>query len=174
MNKAELIRAVESRLGSSRKSAQDAVDGVVDTIVRSVARGERVAITGFGVFEKRARGARTARNPKTGAAVKVKATSVPAFRAGSSFKDVVSGAKKLTKAVTSSTGRSSGGGSARTTSSSTKTRAAKALATKRPAKTAAAKTSAAKRLAKRSTTKKATARKTTAKKTAKKAAKKAR
>ncbi|MDQ6874677.1 MAG: HU family DNA-binding protein [Actinomycetota bacterium] len=168
MNKAELIRAVESRLGGSRKSAQNAVDGVVDTIVRSVARGERVAITGFGVFEKRARGARTARNPKTGAAVKVKATSVPAFRAGSSFKDVVSGAKKLTKAVTSTTGRSGGGGSSRSTSTSTKTRAAKTLATKRPAKTAAAKTPAAKTLAKK-TAKKSTARKTTAKKTAKKA-----
>ena len=57
--------------------------------------GEKVNITGFGVFEKRARAARTARNPRTGETVKVKKTNVPAFRAGTNFKEVISGAKKL-------------------------------------------------------------------------------
>ncbi len=105
VNKAQLIKAVEERLQGDRKTAQQAVDHVVDIIVRSVAKGERVAISGFGVFEKRRRGARTARNPKTGAAVKVRATSVPSFRAGAPFKDVVSGAKKLDKAVRRRRGR---------------------------------------------------------------------
>src|SRR3982750_1010606 len=93
-NKAQLIEALSERLGD-KKVAGEAVDGLVDVIVRSVHKGEKVNITGFGVFEKRARAARTARNPRTGETVKVKKTNVPAFRAGSTFKDVVSGAKKL-------------------------------------------------------------------------------
>lgn len=108
MNKAQLIKAVEQRLETGERSAKEAVDHVVDIIVRSVAKGERVAISGFGVFEKRRRGPRIARNPKTGAAVKVKATSVPAFRAGSPFKEVVSGAKKLDKVMRSTTRSANG------------------------------------------------------------------
>ena len=96
MNKAQLIDKLSAQLGS-KKAATDAVDAVIDTITRAVAKGERVAITGFGVFEKVARAARTGRNPRTGAAVKIKKTSVPKFKAGQSFKDVVSGAKKLPK-----------------------------------------------------------------------------
>ncbi|NKE58756.1 HU family DNA-binding protein, partial [Lentzea sp. PSKA42] len=98
MNKAQLIEALAERLGD-KKTAGAAVDGLVDVIVRSVNKGEKVNITGFGVFEKRARAARTARNPRTGETVKVKKTNVPAFRPGSTFKDVISGAKKLPKAV---------------------------------------------------------------------------
>ena len=96
MNKAQLIEALSDRLGD-KKAAGTAVDGLVDVIVRTVNKGEKVNITGFGVFEKRARAARTARNPRTGETVKVKKTNVPAFRAGTTFKDVVSGAKKLPK-----------------------------------------------------------------------------
>ncbi len=96
MNKAQLIEALAERLGD-KKTAGAAVDGLVDVIVRSVNKGEKVNITGFGVFEKRARAARTARNPRTGETVKVKKTNVPAFRPGSTFKDVISGAKKLAK-----------------------------------------------------------------------------
>src|SRR3954463_546923 len=95
-NKAQLIEALTERLGD-KKAAGAAVDGLVDVIVRTVNKGEKVNITGFGVFEKRARAARTARNPRTGETVKVKKTTVPAFRAGTTFKDVVSGAKKLPK-----------------------------------------------------------------------------
>lgn len=102
MNKAELVRAVEDRLQTDRKTAAHAVDSVVDIVIRSIIKGEKVSITGFGVFEKRARKARTARNPATGATVKVKATSVPAFRAGAGFKELVSGAKKLPKATAAS------------------------------------------------------------------------
>lgn len=88
MNKAELVEALAGRLGD-KKSATAALDAVLAEIQAQVTKGEKVAITGFGVFEKRVRGARTARNPRTGEAVKVKKTSVPAFRAGASFKDMV-------------------------------------------------------------------------------------
>jgi DNA-binding protein HU-beta len=174
VNKAELIKAVEDRLQSDRKTAQQAVDHVVDIIVRSVAKGERVAITGFGVFEKRRRGARTARNPATGAAVKVKATSVPAFRAGSGFKEVVSGAKKLEKLVKSTASATTKRAATQKATPARKTAAAKTLATKSQAKSPARKSAAAKTLAKKSpakkapaktaSAKKATAKKTTAKK----------
>src|SRR2546423_7861720 len=97
-NKAQLIEALSERLGD-KKVASQAVDGLVDIIIRTVNKGEKVNITGFGVFEKRARAARTARNPRTGEAVRVKKTNVPAFRAGTTFKDVISGTKKLPKAT---------------------------------------------------------------------------
>uniref|UniRef100_UPI000566BBD6 HU family DNA-binding protein n=2 Tax=Amycolatopsis TaxID=1813 RepID=UPI000566BBD6 len=80
-NKAQLIEALSERIGD-KKAAAEAVDGLVDIIIRTVHKGEKVTITGFGVFEKRARAARTARNPRTGEAVRVKKTNVPAFRAG--------------------------------------------------------------------------------------------
>ncbi|WP_143267276.1 HU family DNA-binding protein, partial [Amycolatopsis thailandensis] len=97
-NKAQLIEALSERLGD-KKVASEAVDGLVDIIIRTVNKGEKVNITGFGVFEKRARAARTARNPRTGETVRVKKTNVPAFRAGTTFKDVISGSKKLPKAT---------------------------------------------------------------------------
>jgi DNA-binding protein HU-beta len=110
VNKSELIEAVTDRLGD-RKTASTAVEAVVDAITRAVAKGEKVGISGFGVFEKVERAARTARNPSTGAAVKLKKTSVPKFRPGQGFKDIVSGAKKVpppakgaTRAVTARAG----------------------------------------------------------------------
>jgi DNA-binding protein HU-beta len=151
VNKAQLIDRLSVQLGS-KKAATDAVDAVVDTITRSVAAGERVAITGFGVFEKVARPARTGRNPRTGAAVKIKKTTVPKFKAGQGFKDVVSGAKKLPK-VAVATARAATG-----TASPARKTATKAA----PAK----KVTAKKTVAKKAPAKKAPAKKTTAKKTA--------
>jgi DNA-binding protein HU-beta len=100
VNKAELIEALSGRLGD-RKSATAALDAVLSEIQNAVTKGDKVSITGFGVFEKRVRAARTARNPRTGEAVKVKKTSVPAFRAGASFRDMVAAgrAPKATKAA---------------------------------------------------------------------------
>ncbi|WP_432496478.1 HU family DNA-binding protein [Kineococcus gypseus] len=94
MNKSELVEALETRLGG-RKQATAAVEALVETITVAVAKGEKVAISGFGTFEKQARNARTGRNPRTGEAVKIKKTSVPRFRPGTSFKEVVSDAKAL-------------------------------------------------------------------------------
>ncbi len=68
MNKGQLVEALEGRLGG-KKAAADALDAIIDTITRAVARGEKVGITGFGTFEKAARAARTGRNPRTGQAV---------------------------------------------------------------------------------------------------------
>ena len=93
MNKRDLIDAISDRVGN-KKSATEAVNAMLDTIQSAVAKGDKVAITGFGVFEKSERPARTARNPATGAAIKVPASSVPKFRAGADFKAAVNGGKK--------------------------------------------------------------------------------
>ncbi|HEV2088680.1 MAG TPA: HU family DNA-binding protein, partial [Cryptosporangiaceae bacterium] len=103
MNKSDLIEALSRRLGD-RKFATTALDSVLEEIQRAVAKGERVALTGFGVFEKRVRNARTARNPRTGESVKVRKTSVPAFRAGQGFKDVVTGTRKMAKVPAAAAG----------------------------------------------------------------------
>jgi DNA-binding protein HU-beta len=96
MNKQGLVDAVAEQLGS-RRAAAEAVDAVLDAIVRSVVAGDRVTVTGFGAFEGVHRSERLARNPQTGERVKVNKTTAPRFRAGQGFKDLVSGAKKLPK-----------------------------------------------------------------------------
>ncbi len=88
MNKRDLIDAISGRLGD-KKSATEALNAVLDTIQSAVANGEKVAITGFGVFEKADRPARTARNPATGEPIDVAASSVPRFRPGADFKALV-------------------------------------------------------------------------------------
>ena len=131
MNKAELIEELTKKLGTDRRTATDAVEHIVDTIVRAVNKGESVTITGFGVFEKRRRAARVARNPRTGETVKVRPTWVPAFRPGAQFKLVVSGKQKL-----SASGPAVKRGSATASSSAP---AKKTAAKKAPAKKTAAK-----------------------------------
>ena len=84
MNKAQLVEAIADKLGG-RQQAADAVDAVLDAMVRAVVAGDRVSVTGFGSFEKVDRPARYARNPQTGERVRVKKTSVPRFRAGQGF-----------------------------------------------------------------------------------------
>jgi DNA-binding protein HU-beta len=172
VNKAQLVEAIADKVGG-RQQAADAVDAVLDAIVRAVVAGDRVSVTGFGSFEKVDRPARYARNPQTGERVRVKKTSVPRFRAGQGFKDLVSGSKKLPKndvAVKKAPkGSLSGGSSTRTT--------AKAAAKKATAKKATAKKATAKKAvtaAKTTAAKKTTAKKTTAaaKKTTATAAKK--
>jgi DNA-binding protein HU-beta len=102
VNKAELINRVSDSVEGGRTAASHAVEAVFDAIQEAVARGEKVAITGFGVFEKVDRAARTGRNPSTGEPVEVRASSVPKFRPGSEFKAYVSGAKELTRGVVTS------------------------------------------------------------------------
>jgi DNA-binding protein HU-beta len=160
VNKAQLIDRLSGQLGS-KKAATDAVEAVVDTITRAVASGEKVAITGFGAFERVARPARTGRNPRTGEAVKIKKTTVPKFKPGQGFKDVVSGAKKLPKAAVAVAKSATGGTPAKKTTAR-KTAAKKTTATKTAAKKTAAKAPAKKAPAKKTTAKKTTAKKTTA------------
>ncbi|WP_030315897.1 HU family DNA-binding protein [Streptomyces sp. NRRL B-3229] len=157
MNKAQLVEAIADKVGG-RQQAADAVDAVLDAIVRATVAGDRVSVTGFGSFEKVDRPARYARNPQTGERVRVKKTSVPRFRAGQGFKDLVSGTKKLPKndvAVKKAPKGSLTGGA----SATVKKAAAKKATT---AKTAAAKKTTAKKTTAKKTT--ATAKKTTAKK----------
>jgi DNA-binding protein HU-beta len=90
MNKSQLIDALAARLGD-RRTAASAVDGLLSTIVEAVKSGESVSLTGFGVFEARARAARVGRNPRTGQTVAVPAATVPAFRPGIGFKAAVGG-----------------------------------------------------------------------------------
>ena len=92
MNKRDLIDAISGRLGD-KKSATEAGNAVLDAIQSAVASGDKVAITGFGVFEKSERPARTARNPASGATIQVPKSSVPKFRAGADFKALVNGEK---------------------------------------------------------------------------------
>lgn len=153
MNKAELIDALAARLGD-KKSAASALDAVLAEIQTAVTKGDKVAITGFGVFEKRVRAARTARNPRTGEAVKVKKTSVPAFRPGASFKDQVA-AGKVAKVAAAKKTAAAPAKKAATTAKATKAA---------PAKTTAARSTAAK-TATKAATKAAPAKKTAAKTT---------
>jgi DNA-binding protein HU-beta len=94
MNKQQLTDAVALRLGS-RQAAAEAVDAVLDAVIRAVAGGERVSVTGFGSFRQAHAPARYARNPQTGERVHVKATRKVRFRPGASFQDLVTGRKKL-------------------------------------------------------------------------------
>ncbi|MEV5342084.1 HU family DNA-binding protein [Streptomyces sp. NPDC052676] len=171
MNKAQLVEAIADKMGG-RQQAADAVDHVLDAIVRAVVAGERVSVTGFGSFEKVERPARYARNPQTGERVRVKKTSVPRFRAGQGFKDLVSGSKKLPKGdiavkkapkgslsgppptIAKSAGKKA---AAKKTAGAAKTTAAKKTTAKKT--TAAAKKTTA--TAKKTTAKKAPAKKTT-------------
>lgn len=184
MNKAQLVDAVTDRLGG-RQSAADAVDAVLDAIVRAVVGGDRVSITGFGSFEKVSRSARYARNPQTGERIRVKKTSAPRFRAGQGFKDLVSGSKKLPRggeiAVKKAPKGSLQVATTKKVAAKKTTAAAKKVAAKEPTAAAAKKTTttaaketttakkaAAKKMApaKKATAKKAAARTTTARKTA--------
>ena len=90
MNKSQLVDALADRLGD-RRTATTAVDALLQIVVDTVRSGDSVSITGFGVFESRARAARTGRNPRTGETVEVAATTVPAFRPGTGFRSAVAG-----------------------------------------------------------------------------------
>ncbi|MEV6275747.1 HU family DNA-binding protein [Nocardia sp. NPDC051832] len=173
MNKAELIDVLTEKLGTDRRTATAAVEHVVDTIVRAVHKGQSVTITGFGVFEQRKRAARVARNPRTGETVKVKPTSVPAFRPGAQFKAVIAGKQKLAAsgpAVKRGVNAPVAAKKAAKKTAAKKTTAKKATG---PAKKAAKKAPAKKTVARKTTATKTAAKKAPAKKTVKAVVKKA-
>lgn len=94
MNKSDLAEAIAQRLNQSRREANETVDAVIEEIKEAVAQGEKVVISGFGVFEGNVRSERVARNPRTGEPVPVAATRVPRFRPGTEFKAMVAGARR--------------------------------------------------------------------------------
>jgi DNA-binding protein HU-beta len=91
VNKADLVSSVAGSTGESKRTVSDVLDATITTIEKQVKRGEKVTLPGFGTFSRRNRAARTARNPRTGEEIQVKASKVPAFKPGASFKDIVSG-----------------------------------------------------------------------------------
>lgn len=89
MNKQGLVDVVQDVLGGTKVQAETVVDSIINTIVKTLKKGDEVSISGLGIFSVKARAARTARNPRTGATVKVAATKVPKFRAAKALKDSV-------------------------------------------------------------------------------------
>jgi DNA-binding protein HU-beta len=174
VNKSQLVeRLAANHFEGNKRAASHALEAVVDTVSRHVAKDEKVAITGFGAFERQVRDARMVRNPRTGERKRAKKTAVPKFRAGAQFKAVVADPRKLPK-LTASKSTSSGAVTATakkaaakkttTKSPAKKSTAKKSTAKKTAAKTTTAKRATAKTAAKKTTAKKSTPRKTTAKK----------
>ena len=89
MNKSELINALAEKTSFSKKDAEKALNAFVETINTALAKGEKVQLIGFGTFDVKKRPARTARNPRTGAEIKIAASKAPAFKAGKALKDKV-------------------------------------------------------------------------------------
>ncbi len=89
MNKGELIDSVAASAGMSRADATKAVDGVLDSVMRTLAGGGSVSLVGFGTFSVKARAARMGRNPRTGEAIHIKASNGPGFKAGKALKEAV-------------------------------------------------------------------------------------
>nr|WP_319488191.1 HU family DNA-binding protein [uncultured Caproiciproducens sp.] len=87
MNKTELIAAVAEKAGMPKKDADNAVNAMIDTIVKAVSEDEKVQIVGFGTFEVRSRSERQGRDPRTNSPITIPASKVPAFKAGKAFKD---------------------------------------------------------------------------------------
>ena len=89
MNKSELVSAIAQKADISRKDAEKAVNGFVDSITESLINGDKVQLIGFGTFEVKSRPERIARNPRTGEEIKIAASKAPAFKAGKALKDTV-------------------------------------------------------------------------------------
>src|SRR5215207_7790628 len=117
MNRAELVEELMGRTELSKREANNVIASMFHPsegiIARALKKGDRIAITGFGVFGVGRRAARTARNPQSGEPIKVAAAKVPAFKAGASLKAVVNG-----KAVAKRAGSRAGGGRAKAKSKS--------------------------------------------------------
>ena len=89
MNKEELVKEVSKKAKVSQKATADVVAAILETIEKTVSKGKKVTLVGFGTFEARKRAARIGRNPQTGKELKIPATTVPAFSAGKKFKEAV-------------------------------------------------------------------------------------
>ncbi|MCW2239592.1 HU family DNA-binding protein [Azospirillum canadense] len=93
MTKSDLIDAIAAKLGGSKADAGKALDAVIDSLQEALVKGETVKLPGFGQFEIAERGARTGRNPQTGAEIKIAASKAPKFSAGKALKDAINNGK---------------------------------------------------------------------------------
>ena len=89
MNKTELIAAAAEKAGLTKKDAERVLNAAFDTITASLTKGERVQVSGFGIFEVKAREARIGRNPRTKETIQIPATRTPVFKASKALKDTV-------------------------------------------------------------------------------------
>jgi len=94
MNRKELVDALSAKTNSTKADAERNIAALIEIITATLKKGDSLSLVGFGSFEVRKRAARTGRNPKTGAELKIKASKVPAFKAGASLKAAVNGVKK--------------------------------------------------------------------------------
>ena len=90
MNKTELIAAVAEKTGLTKKDAERAVNATVEAITESLFKGDKVSVSGFGIFEVKNREARTGRNPRTKETIEIPASKIPQFKPGKALKDAVS------------------------------------------------------------------------------------
>ena len=90
MNKTELIAASAEKAGLSKKDTERVINAAIDTIVAELAKGERVQLSGFGIFEAKEREARVGRNPRTKETIQIPATRTPAFKASKALEDAIS------------------------------------------------------------------------------------
>lgn len=97
MNKSELIEVAAAEAAISKAAAEKALSAIMAAVVKTVAKGDSVTLVGFGTFKSAKRAARTGKNPKTGATIKIAATTVPKFSAGAGFKAAVAGKKAAKK-----------------------------------------------------------------------------
>jgi DNA-binding protein HU-beta len=150
LNRKELVDSIQKHTSVARADVDKVLGSLIQHTQVAVKKGERVALVGFGTFERQDRKARTARNPRSGAPVKVKATKVPRFRAGQGFKDVVAGkaaAPKLTpvkSTAKATTAKASSSRSPASRASTAKASTAKASTAKASTRAAASRTRAAK------------------------------
>jgi DNA-binding protein HU-beta len=149
LNRKELVDAIQKHTLVSRTDVDKVLGSLIQHTQVAVKKGDRVSLVGFGTFERQDRKARTARNPRSGAPVKVKATKVPRFRAGQGFKDVVAG-KAAAPKLTPVKSTAKAGGAKASTARATVSRASTARSTAKAgsAKAAASRNSAAKSTAK--------------------------
>ena len=89
MNKTELIAAVAAKTGLTKKDAEKVVNATIDTITESMVNGDKVNVSGFGIFEVKTREARVGRNPRTKETIQIPATKLPAFKASKTLKDAI-------------------------------------------------------------------------------------
>lgn len=94
MNRKELVDALAAKTNSTKADAERSISALIEIITATLKKGENIALVGFGTFEVRKRAARTGRNPATGAELEIKASKVPAFKAGAPLKAAVNGSKK--------------------------------------------------------------------------------
>ncbi len=89
MNKAEFVAAVSDAAGLTKVEGARAVEAVIETVKKTLKKGDTISLVGFGTFIVRKRAARTGRNPRTGAQIKIKASKNPSFKAGKALKDAI-------------------------------------------------------------------------------------